>query len=378
MPDRTSWDDNPDLRAEAESLRQQHAGATKPNGSAPRQRTILTGTEFVASFVPPNWLIDGIVQRGRLYACTSLTGHGKTAVWLYNACMIHAGRQIGHLDIETGAGLILAGENPEDLKARMLGMARAFGLRTNQLPYVLPATFPMTEADADILRRDIKKLGVPLALIVSDTAASFFPGDDENNNVQAGQYGRTMRSFTACDGNPAVVMLSHPVKNASRENLLPRGGGAFLNELDGNLTLWSDQPGEITTLHWQGKIRGPDFDPLTYRIKPIKTGARDTKGRDVLTVTAHPIDDIEASNEAAQAVANEDAVLKTLHDNPTWSFANIASAVGWTSDDGKPEKWRVQRAVKRLGRDKLVRKFRGKWQLTEAGKTALSDAKKAA
>jgi len=29
----------------------------------------------------------------------------------------------------------------------------------------------------------------------------------------------------------------HPVKNASRDNLLPMGGSAFLNEVDGNLTL---------------------------------------------------------------------------------------------------------------------------------------------
>jgi hypothetical protein len=260
----------------------------------------------------------------------------------------------------------------------MLGMARAFNLRSKQLPYILPATFPMTDEEADILRHQIAALGVPLGLIIGDTAASYFPGDDENNNVQAGQYGRTMRSFTACDGKPAVLLLSHPVKNASRENLLPRGGGAFLNELDGNLTLWSDQPGEVTTLHWQSKIRGPDFDPLTYRLKPINTGYRDTKGRDVPTIVAQPIDDIEAGAHAAQAVANEDAVLKTLHGNPSWSYAQIASAVGWVADDGTPEKWRVQRALKRLDHDKLVRKFRGKWRVTEAGKTAFNDAEKAA
>ena len=59
---------------------------------------ILSGADFIADHVPPVWLIDGIVQRSRLYACTSLTGHGKTAVWLFNACMIHAGRMIGHLE----------------------------------------------------------------------------------------------------------------------------------------------------------------------------------------------------------------------------------------------------------------------------------------
>lgn len=93
-----------------------------------------------------------------------------------------------------------------------------------------------------------------------------------------------------------------------------------------------------------------------------------------MTVVAQPIDDIEASNEAAQAVANEDAVLKTLNSNPNWSYANIATHIGWVTDDGKPEKWRVQRAVRRLNQDKLLRKFRSKWTVTDAGKTALKEA----
>jgi hypothetical protein len=338
---------------------------------------IFTGSEFIASFIPPDWLIDGIVQRGRLYACTSITGHGKTAVWLLIACMIQAGRKVGHLDAEQGNVLILAGENPEDLKARMLGMARAFGLRANQLPYVLPATFPLDDETADELRQRIKALGVPFSLIIGDTAASFFPGDDENNNVQAGNYGRVLRTLTTVDGNPAVVALSHPVKNASRDNLLPRGGGAFLNELDGNLTLWSGEVGETTTLHWCGKIRGPDFDPLTFRLKPIETGYRDKKGREVMTIVAQPIDDIEAGYQAAQTVANENAVLKVLHDNPEWSSRKIAGSLGWIGGkDEQPEHHRVLRAFKSLAKDKLVRNFRGRWRVTEAGEKALEEAEK--
>jgi hypothetical protein len=58
----------------------------RPNGPDPNDqpKRILSGADFIARHVPPVWLIDGIVQRSRLYACTSLTGHGKTAVWLYN------------------------------------------------------------------------------------------------------------------------------------------------------------------------------------------------------------------------------------------------------------------------------------------------------
>ena len=86
---------------------------------------IITGAEFVRAHVPPVWLIDGIIQRSRPYACTSLTGHGKTAAGLYAACMIHAGRMFGHLETFGGNVLYLAGENPSDLEARMTRLALA-------------------------------------------------------------------------------------------------------------------------------------------------------------------------------------------------------------------------------------------------------------
>jgi hypothetical protein len=53
--------------------------------SSPEIPPILTAAEFMAGFVPPDYIIDGILQRGRQYALTSPTGHGKTAVALYLA-----------------------------------------------------------------------------------------------------------------------------------------------------------------------------------------------------------------------------------------------------------------------------------------------------
>jgi hypothetical protein len=147
----------------------------------------------------------------------------------------------------------------------MIGIDQELNL--GQLPYVLPGSFPLTDEGAEALRQDMYRLGVPLALIVGDTASSFFPGDDENSNVQSGGYARALRRLTIeCPGSPALVALSHPVKNASAGNLLPRGGGAFLNELDGNLTLWSEVKGEATQLHWQGKNPRPGF--LALRLQP--------------------------------------------------------------------------------------------------------------
>lgn len=335
---------------------------------------ILPGAAFMARHVPPLWLIDGIIQRGRLYSCTSLTGHGKTAVWLHNACMIQAGRPIGNRETFQGNVLYLAGENPADLEARMIGTTRTHNLPASKLPYVLPGGFPLTEDEIEALKREIAGLRVPLALIVGDTASSFFPGDDENSNVQSGQYARALRGLSDCEGHPAVMMLTHPVKNASRSNLLPRGGGAFLNEVDGNLTTWSEVTGELTELHWQGKIRGPDFSPFGYRLRSVPTGLSDEKGRPEVTIIAEPMSEEAVADHAKQALANEDVVLRALRDHPDWSLAQIARDAGWVDSEQQPEKWRAQRTVRALVEDKLIEKRRARepWKLTEKGRKILS------
>jgi hypothetical protein len=79
-----------------------------------------------------------------------------------------------------------------------------------------------------------------------------------------------------------VLANCHPVKNATADNLVPYGGGAFLNEVDGNLTCSKNDA--AIELHWQGKFRGPDFAPITFQVKTVThQDLKDSKGRLVFT-----------------------------------------------------------------------------------------------
>lgn len=351
---------------------------SKSSGNAqdvPPPSRILTGAAFMATFTPPDYIIDGLVQRTRIYACTSKTGHGKTAVWLYLGCMVQNGRYIGQLETTQGDVIFLAGENPDDLCGRMHAACKEYGLSAAQMPHVLPRNFPLTPEATEELASEIDALGLNPVLIIGDTVAAFFPGDDENNNVQMGEFGRTQRILTRCKGNPAVVFLSHPVKNADRENLVPRGGGSFLNELDGNLTLWSDAMGESTTMHWQGKLRGADFDPIPFILRPVRVPTlTDAKKRPLVSVVAEIQSPEGAANHAKQALSDEDAVLFWLKARPGASLADIARETGWINERGDPLKARVQRCLERLKADKLVKIHRRKWVITDGGKAELGRA----
>jgi len=340
-----------------------------PYSQAHSLARIREGRYFTEEYEAPDWIIEGVLQRGRLYACTSLTAHGKTAVWLYNACMIACGTPVGAHRTKKADVLIMQGENPDDLKGRILAMEQA--VAPDYLPYIMPGHIPLSAEHILRLRGDCQELSLSLGLVIVDTAASFFPFEEENNNVQAGEYARDiLRKLTQLPGDPAVVVLCHPTKAAARDNLMPRGGGAFLNELDGNFTLWSEVLGQTTVLHWQDKIRGPDFEPINYRLRPVALERyTDNFGNPPFSVIAEAISDDAAASQNASMLITENQVLRTIRDHPTFSFTDIAEALGWKNALHQPLRSKVQRAVKGLERDKLVHqpRQRGRYVLTEKG-----------
>src|ERR1035437_2271069 len=228
-----------------------------------RNTLIVSSADFVAGFVPPDYLIDGLVQRRFCYSLTAPTGSGKTAIALLLSASTALGRPIGEYFVERGRVLYLAGENPDDVRMRWLAMADSMKFDPAKIDvHFLPGVFKLSEI-ADRIKAEIKLIG-DVALVVVDTSAAYFEGDAENDNVQMGAHARRMRSLVKLPGEPCVLVACHPVKNAGSDNLLPRGGGAFIAEMDGNLTCVKTDA--VVTVHWQGKFRGPDFAPIPFHL----------------------------------------------------------------------------------------------------------------
>ena len=210
----------------------------KPNGPGRNgnKPLILSSAKFVEGFVPPDYVIFGLLQRRFLYSLTGKTGAGKTAILLLIAAHVAEARKIIDRDVEQGRVLYLAGENADDVRMRWIALAQQMGFDLDTIDvHFIPGVFKISEM-RDRIRAEIKQIG-PVSLIIVDTAAAYFEGDDENYNTQFGDHARrTLRPLTTMPGEPCVIVACHPVKNASDDNLIPRGGGAFLNEMDGNLT----------------------------------------------------------------------------------------------------------------------------------------------
>jgi len=342
----------------------QAAPESPTDGQAVASWRVQKADAFTADFVAPEYLIEGVIQRGRLYTFTAPTGSGKTAVMLYAATAISTGNTFCEREVEHGDVLFLAGENPDDVRARVIATMDFYGIDPkNCRLHFIAGTFSIRQ-DIERLKTEAAKLP-NLVMVVVDTFAAYFDGEDENSNAQALDFARVVRKLTALPSKPAVVMPAHPVKNASRDNLAPKGGSSLVNEVDGNLTLWNSDG--ALAMHWQVKHRGADFEPLKMELELRECDLlKDRKGRLMPTILAKPLLEIRAIQIARETLKIEDQLLLNIADGPDLSARERQTSLAISSGT-------YTRTIDRLCNDKLIRKFRRKWELTKNGERAVDE-----
>jgi hypothetical protein len=332
---------------------------------------IQSSAQFIGGFIPPDYLVDGILQRRFIYSLTGRTGSGKTALVLLIAASVSLGRPIGAREVQKGRVLYFAGENPDDIRMRWIAMAEHMDFDVDQVDVsFIAGTFKISQM-ARRVALEAQAAG-PFALIVVDTSAAFFEGDDENSNAQAGVHARRLRSLVdLLPGGPCVIVNCHPPKNASADNLQPRGGGAYIAEMDGNLTASKDDG--VVELHWQGKFRGPDFAPISFQLNSVTNERlKDTKGRTIPTVIATYLSENARDEMVAAARSDENRLLAAIAADPSASYAEFARRLGWTLKSGDPHKMKIKRTVEKLKQAKLITIERDKPVIADKGAKALA------
>ena len=348
-----------------------------PPRSAPLERPrveIVSAFGLLRDFKPIESIIDGLpTGRGALVAITAPTGHGKTTITTLMHTSLVRNLPFAGRAVTQGSVLVLAGENPDDYTMHLAATAQDMHLTGEDLSrspghlLVVAGTFAI-DFEIDDLAAQVAAMRCELVAVFVDTSAAFYEGDDENDNVAMRRHASALRSLTTLPGCPTVFVLCHPTKNASRESLLPRGGGSFVAEVDANLTLWKDEAG-IVTLHWVSKIRGAPFDPIRFELVPVElTGYKDCRGQAILSVAARHVPDARAAQLEAGEINEQDRLLIALADKPGASVSELARASGLLNAEGVPLKSKADRRLKTLESLKLASRDRkGKWRLTSAG-----------
>jgi AAA domain len=344
----------------------------RPNKSPPH-RLVYSSKEFVAGFVPPEYVVVGLLQRRFLYCITGQTGAGKTAVTLRLAASSAQGIPFAGRETKKVRVLYVAAENPDDVRMRWIALAQHMQFDVDEIEvYFTTERFKISQTKAK-LRAEAENLGGEFGLVIIDTSPAFFEGDDENSRPQMGAHALLLRSLIdVIPGGPAVIANCHPIKNATADSLLPAGGGTFVNEVDGNITCAKTDA--ITELHWFRKFRGPDFAPMSFLIKTVThQDLKDSDGRLIPTVICECLTDNAKDEIASAKRKDEDEILRKIDADPTITYRALAIAMGWRLNNGDPNKTKAERCVANLEHAKLIKETRsGRWKITPEGTKALN------
>jgi uncharacterized membrane protein len=322
---------------------------------------------FADEYVPLAYAIEPLIRSASLYTLTAKTGAGKTALNIIAAIAVATGRRdIMGRDIHKGRVAYIALENPDDIRMRLKIAAYLLNVDLRELGDRL--VILDVRAKPEAVHAELTRLAEqdPFALVIVDTLAAFFDGDNINDAVQGGQFMRRLRPITQIAGLPSVIVAAHPVKNASEDNLVPYGSGAILNEVDGNLTLWKKADTGIVSLHWQGKLRGIEFEPLAFRFEI--TGCPeilDAKGREVLLPTMRPASGEAADEREKEEVDGAKELLMAMIANPGATQSDYAVAIGCSKSS-------INRRLQSLSRQRFVEQFLDKWKVTERGRKCVT------
>jgi hypothetical protein len=113
-----------DSDAQDEAATEPEAKSDEPAAEQPKEALIQSSGEFVAAYEPPDYLVDGLLQRCFCYSLTAHTGRGKTALALLIAVHVALGRSLAGRDVEQGRVLMFAPENPTDVRQRWIAMSQ--------------------------------------------------------------------------------------------------------------------------------------------------------------------------------------------------------------------------------------------------------------
>jgi AAA domain-containing protein len=129
------------------------------NGNGGPHIPFLTKAAFLKGYVPPEYVVEGVLQRRFIYALTAMTSAGKTALALALAQAVGCADPNAKFHchaVEKGKVLYMVGENADDVRARVIASdtLRKDDPSKDQI-YFIAGVFPIAELRTRI---EIRKL----------------------------------------------------------------------------------------------------------------------------------------------------------------------------------------------------------------------------
>jgi hypothetical protein len=242
-------------------------------------------------------LIDGILETKGLTIVYGPSGSGKTAAVVDKACHIACGLPWRGHHTKRGAVVYFAVENPESTERRVWAWQQRHGMSDREwsrrygigrVPLVVVQT-PLTLTPAEVMDitlavREIEAdLGLPVVLVILDTLARSFTGN-ENDAADMGAYVNAAMAIKDVT-NGHVLIVHHTGKDEARG---ARGSSALKAATDHELEVFRYPDNKTRGIHIS-KVREGDSEGkvFAFTLDKVHVGCNDVE-REVNTIVAVP------------------------------------------------------------------------------------------
>lgn len=256
---------------------------------------------------PVRYLVDGLLPARSFAAIFGKPGSYKSFAALYIAAMVATGREAFGRATTQGPVIYIAGEGGAGLKRRRDALMRQHDLPSDAPIYFLRAQLNLatTLEDRDALIAEIKALGLSPSLVIIDTFARAFVGE-ENSAKDVGAAIAIMGSIEQETG-AAVLIVHHSGKS---EGAGMRGSSALLGAVDAELHCEKVSPeastervGKLTVTKQKD---GEDGFEVPFKMETVGLSDIDPSQTSLALVPADA-DALQGLNKASQTKLSNDA-----------------------------------------------------------------------
>lgn len=226
-----------------------------------------------------SWLLDDLVPAKGIGFIYGPPGSYKSFVALDIAASISSGQPWHGYECELpGAVVYIAAEGSRGLMERTIAWEKHHDKNRGPLAIltvpVMMDNNVMVRAFTECLERAREALGVPIRMVVVDTMARSFSGD-ENSAQEVGAFVNACSRFSSDIGDCFVMVVAHTGKDLTRGM---RGSSALDGAADCHFMVTKPNTGQALVKNTKQK----DIEmaePMRFTMESVSTGIEDRKGR---------------------------------------------------------------------------------------------------
>jgi hypothetical protein len=276
---------------------------------------------------PVQWLIEDLIPAKAFAAIYGKPGSFKSFVAIYLSQMIAAGKPAFEKPTTQGTCLYIAGEGQAGLKKRSDASRIAHDIEPSVPLYFIKRSLNLSSTLEDMqeLIKEIRELGIAPSLIVIDTLARNFVGD-ENSSSDMSQFISVIGELIAQLGC-SVLVVHHAGKDESKGM---RGSSALLGAVDAELecTRTSDEEdkdhltGKLTTTKQKESEDGVHFH---FEMQRIRTDELDPN---IVSLGLRPCEKIEKKSGSKNRLTKAEIFVLKAFDEAVADFGEPCGAHG--------------------------------------------------